>query len=302
MDSTQSQAAKTRGATPEDPTPEEKAETIGTDYALVLAGNVYDHWPGLENPIYDTETLRSELVTNFGYKSENIFYAENPTKLKVQQLLDQLQHHTFDKKNDRLFVYIAGHGYVKGNAGYMVTKDTQLPEVDPYLSSALNLSELRDTIDGLPVPHILVVLDVCYGGSFRDRKMLPPYTSENVDSPQPVDVEVSNKMQAASRIYIASGGMRQAFDGEPGRHSPFARTFLKTLRQYGGSEHLIDAGKLEGRGVWPLSASVFWNLRDPARRWRFRIYPKTERTACSRSGPGHCWSQRAPMLRPDCES
>ncbi len=53
-------------------------------------------------------------------------------------------------------------------------------------------------------------------------------------------------MKSVSRLYIASGGLRQAFDGQPGKHSPFARTFLKTLEKYGGSEHMIDMGKLDG--------------------------------------------------------
>jgi hypothetical protein len=105
---------------------------------------------------------------------------------------------------------------------------------------------LGDTVDRLGVPHILIVLDVCYGGSFKDRNHPSAYTTENLDTPQSSDVVIATKMKSASRLYIASGGLRQAYDGDPGRHSPFARVFLKTLREYGGQEHLIDLGKLDG--------------------------------------------------------
>lgn len=133
-----------------------------------------------------------------------------------------------------------------GGEGYLVTRETELPEVDPYLESGLNFSSFRSAVDRLTIAHILLVLDVCYGGYFKERKLLPAYTVENLDSPQSVDDEIVNKMKSTSRLYIASGGLRQAYDGEAGKHSPFARAFLKTLRQYGGKEQLIDMGKLDG--------------------------------------------------------
>lgn len=237
---------KVRGPQPEEPSATEQAEARGTDYALILAGNTYDHWPKLDNPIYDAQVLQSELIQNFGYSKENVIYQEDPTKRNVSDLLHKLRDLPFGK-NDRLLIYIAGHGYMNDvGAGFMVTRETELPAEDPYLYSGLNLAALRDEVDQLPVPHVLLVLDVCYGGTFKEHKLLPPYSSENLDTAPSVDVVVSNKMKVASRLYIASGGLRQAYDGDPGRHSPFARTFLKTLRQYGGREHVIDMGKLDG--------------------------------------------------------
>lgn len=236
---------KARGLQPE-PSATDQAQARGTDYALIFAANTYDHWPKLDNPIYDAETLQSELIQNFGYLKENVIYQKDPTKRNVSDLLHKLRERAFGK-NDRLLIYIAGHGYMNDvGAGFMVTRETELPAEDPYLYSGLNFAALRDEVDQLPVPHILLVLDVCYGGTFKEHKLLPPYSSENLDTAPTTDVVVSNKMKVASRLYIASGGLRQAYDGDPGRHSPFARSFLKTLRQYGGREHLIDMGKLDG--------------------------------------------------------
>jgi uncharacterized caspase-like protein len=237
---------ETRGFPSTRPSPAQQALARGTDYAVILAGDTYEHWPSLQNPIYDAKTLQQELIENYGYSKENIFYRENPTKRDIHDLLTELQHRAF-QKNDRLLIYVAGHGFMEDSGeGFIVTHETALPAIDPYLDSGLDLSRFRSTIDGLPVPHILLVLDVCYGGSFKDHKTMPEYTSANLDTPPTQASLIENKMKSVSRLYIASGGLRQAFDGAPGKHSPFARTFLKTLQQYGGPDHIIDMGKLDG--------------------------------------------------------
>ncbi len=239
-------AEKTRALAPAEPTVAEQTAARGTDYALILASDNYDHWPSLNNPIYDGQTLQKELVENYGYLKENIVYRENPTKTDILGALTEFKKREFGP-DDRLLIYVAGHGHVDDSGeGFLVTKETLLPAEDPYLESALDLSRLRDVINQLPVPHILVVLDTCYGGSFKEHKTLPSYISENLDSAPSLDSLIANKMKSPSRLYIASGGLRQAYDGQPGMHSPFARTFLKTLRQYGGQEHIIDMGKLDG--------------------------------------------------------
>jgi hypothetical protein len=193
--------------------------------------------------------------------------------------LADFQRRSFEK-NDRLFIYIAGHGYLNdAGGGFVVTRDTLLPAEDPYLDSGMSLSFLRDTVDQLKVPHILIVLDVCYGGIFKERKQLPPYSTENVDTPQGLDFVIANKMKSPSRLYIASGGLRQAFDGAPGTHSPFARTFLRTLRQYGGQEHLIDMGKLVGAvyGLCPHPYSGTFGSQEDGADFIFVPKPDAEK-------------------------
>lgn len=61
------QIHKMRGVEPDQPSVSEQAKSRGTDYALILAGDKYDHWPRLENPEYDAQTLQRELIQNFGY-------------------------------------------------------------------------------------------------------------------------------------------------------------------------------------------------------------------------------------------
>ena len=242
-----------RGMDVIEPPADEKPAERGTDYALILASDKYDHWPSLNNPIYDAQTLEQELVQNYDYAKQNIVYRENPTEDEIFDALSDLGKRTYGP-NDRLLIYVAGHGHITSSGlGFLVTRETQLPDEHPYLKSALALSSLRDVIDQLPVHHILVVFDTCYSGIFKERKAIPAYSSENLDTPPSIDSLVADKMKPVSRLYIASGGLRAAYDGEPGMHSPFARTFLKTLRQYGGQDHIIDMGKLDGavQGLCP---------------------------------------------------
>ncbi len=184
---------ETRGQGPREHLTAQQPVDRGTDYALILAGDTYDHWKRLNNPIYDAQTLQQELIQNFGYAKENIFYRENPTKRDIFELLASLQHRTFNK-NDRLFVYVAGHGHMEDSGeGFIVTRETALPAEDPYLDYRLALSRFRSTVDGLPVPHILLVLDVCYGGSFKDHKSSPEYTSESLDTPPSLDALIKTR-------------------------------------------------------------------------------------------------------------
>jgi hypothetical protein len=237
---------ETRGQGPRKPSAAQEAADRGTDYALILAGDTYDHWPKLSNPIYDARTLREELIQNFGYANENIIFRENPTEKDIYDGLKEFLHRSFGK-NDRLFIYVAGHGYMDDfGVGFLIVRDSLLPAEEPNHSPGLDLSRFRSMVFELPVPHILLVLDVCYGGSFKGHDSPPEYRVEHIDTPPSLDRLIANKMEHPSRFYIASGGLREAFDGQPGRHSPFARTFLKTLRDYGGPEHIIDMGKLDG--------------------------------------------------------
>jgi hypothetical protein len=120
-----------------------------------------------------------------------VIYLENPTKLKIRDQLTELQRRSFGK-NNRLLIYVAGHSYMDNSGeGFLVTRETELLADDPYLESGLDFSRFRSTVNQLPIRHILIVLDVCYGGTFKERKLTTPiYATENLDNPPPVDVEI----------------------------------------------------------------------------------------------------------------
>ena len=227
--------------------PEEQTSAVGKNYALILAGDKYDHWPKLANPGFDAQTLQKELEANYGYLPKDITFVQDPTRKDVAAALRYLHQVKFGK-NDRLLIFIAGHGdFTKlDSMGYLVTKDSETSEADPDHESFVDFGKLRDQIDTIPANHILVILDVCYGGTFDQQLHIPGLQGNVVDQPVSRDKVIDSKMQKKSRFYLTSGGVRSVNDGVPGEHSPFARAFLKTLRTYGGDQQLIDMGMLSG--------------------------------------------------------
>jgi len=239
-------SAPTRGVTV-DENSVGRDDDMGRDYALIITGNNYTFWPPLANPSKDGDTLRNELVQNYHFGRVDV--VSNPTKKDVRTALDVFRQMK-PEKGDRLLIYIAGHGFYDSmwDMGYLVLKESRLPSDDADHDTYLNYSEIRDYVDRLPFEHILLVLDVCYGGSFNSRAKPTHLDSSSVDNPAPLAELVRRKMEVRSRYYITSGGVRDSvLDGEPGKHSPFARAFLRTLRQYGGSEHLVDIGGIVGQ-------------------------------------------------------
>jgi hypothetical protein len=208
---------------------------------LIFAGDRYAHWDPLNNPIYDAEILKQELDTNYGYVPSDII--KNPSKIQVFTALEGLQDRKFSKQ-DRLLIYFAGHGDFnpKTGIGYLVSADTKTAADDSDRSSFTSFSDLRDMIDHLPVEHILVVLDVCFGGTF-DKAI----ADSRLRGDDPIDKQklIDRSMEGRSRMYLASGGVRAVNDGDPGRHSPFARSFLTILRHYGGSLGVVNMDEIK---------------------------------------------------------
>jgi hypothetical protein len=65
--------AKMRGPQPEEPTLPEQSESRGTDYALILAGDTYDRWPKLDNPIYDAQILHVNSSKTLAIRDKTSF-------------------------------------------------------------------------------------------------------------------------------------------------------------------------------------------------------------------------------------
>lgn len=216
----------------------------GKDYYLIFAGNQYAHWDPLNNPIYDAEILKQELDANYAYVPSDI--VKNPTKSQVRQALADLHSRKFSKQ-DRLLIYFAGHGDFDtvNSIGYLVSADTKTAADDIDRSSFTSFSDLRDMIDHLPVEHILVVLDVCYGGTFD--KTIADSRLRGEDDKIDKQKLIDRSMEGRSRMYLASGGVRAVNDGDPGRHSPFARSFLTILRHYGEALGVVNMDEIKAK-------------------------------------------------------
>lgn len=215
---------------------------MGRDYALIIVTDDYDHWGDLNNPINDGVTIAKELEETYGFQTEII---KNPTRTELYGVLRDYNKKAF-ADDDQLFVFIAGHGEFDEvfSEGYLVTKDSKLN--DDIKESYVSHSNLRTIINNIPCNHILLTMDVCFGGTFdpfvatgRGRMRTGSYYGD--DERQKF---IERKMKYDTRRYLTSGGKVYVPDGRPGHHSPFAARFLAALRNRGGDDAVVTFNEL----------------------------------------------------------
>lgn len=204
------------------------------DYALIFATDKYDNWRALVNPIFDGRTIANTLETTYGFKTELV---ENPTQ---SQVLDKLREYAEKKYGelDQLFVFFAGHGFYDDTfkEGFVVTRES-LPD-DPGRNSYLRHSVLRSTINNNPCHHIMLMMDVCFGGSF-DENMGTRSAEDEVYGASSQSEIILRKLKFRTRKYLTSGGKEYVSDGIAGRHSPFAKQFIEALQKGMGGDGIL---------------------------------------------------------------
>jgi len=213
------------------------------DYALLFATDNYDEWSDLTNPVNDARTIAKELKDNYGFEIDLVEnYSQDEVIIKIREYAGK----TYGEF-DQLFIFFAGHGQFDEllGQGYIVSKDSRLNDIAK--SSYISHSVLRNAIDNIPNQHILLAMDVCYGGSF-DPLIARSGSRGGNDLYNEVGLSeyISRRLKFKTRKYITSGGLQYVPDGRPGMHSPFASKILEGLRSYGGRDNIITLPELVG--------------------------------------------------------
>ena len=131
------------------------------DYALLFCTDKYDHWTDLVNPVDDAHAIAKELREKYGFIVEIV---ENPELEDVWNKLREYNEKKFSPQ-DQLMVFFAGHGHYDDTfgEGYVVAKNSL--SNDPSRNTYLSHNRLRGVIDNIPCNHILLTMDVCFGGT-----------------------------------------------------------------------------------------------------------------------------------------
>jgi hypothetical protein len=209
------------------------------DYALIFATDKYDSWKGLVNPIFDARTIAENVKKIYGFETEVV---ENPNQ---SQVLDKLREYAEKKYGelDQLFIFIAGHGFYDETfkEGFVVTRES-LPD-DPGRNSYLRHSVLRSTINNNPCPHIFLVMDVCFGGTFDDNVATRAMDDDTYKAPSQSEI-IMRKLKFKTRKYLTSGGKEYVSDGIVGKHSPFAKQFIEALEKGMGGDGILTISEM----------------------------------------------------------
>jgi hypothetical protein len=101
---------------------------------------------------------------------------------------------------------------------------------DPGFDGYLSHGDLEAYFKAIKANHKLLILDVCYGGSF-DQNKIAAMKAGGPDESLPKDKFISQHLKMSSAEFLASGKLQKVSDGQPGEHSPFAREILRSLRK-----------------------------------------------------------------------
>jgi hypothetical protein len=212
----------------------------GTTYALMFATNVYDSYSDLVNPVLDARTIAMELEESYGVKSEVIV---NPSLSETAAIIREYASSNY-LPEDNLMVFFAGHGIYDEvfREGYVISRDSKMDDLGK--TSYLSHSNLRTMINNIDCPHIFLVMDVCFGGTF-DPQLAATHRGAAVQYADiSTDEFVKRKLKYKTRLYLTSGGKEYVPDGRPGFHSPFARRFIESLRHYGGEDGVLTTSEI----------------------------------------------------------
>jgi len=209
---------------------DERAKRQGRDIALLFATQDYDdpYWNNdkvhLSNPIGDATAVADVLKSQYGFET---MLVKNPT---TDELLDQLQklHAQQYSEDDQLLIYIAGHGELASSIGYVVTKDARSPHDDHVYKTYVSTSNVRTLLTTLECRHVLVVLDICFGGSIEFGHSFTMRGKEKSVSRDQRDKYIVKKLRSKSCLCITPGDGPTS-DGEPGKHSPFCQSLIDIL-------------------------------------------------------------------------
>lgn len=202
------------------------------DVAVIIGNKNYKAIPGVPDIDYadrDARIMKEYLQRTFGFKPENIIYAEDATFAKFNEIFGSERNprgrlYNFIKENvSEVFIYYVGHG-----APDIDTKDAYFVPVDAnpqfITSNGYRLETFYNNLSRLPAKRITVVLDACFSGNsgkgliFKNISPLVLQVKKDIKTPVNAVIMTSAAMDQVSTWYPEK------------RHSLFTYYFLKGIQ------------------------------------------------------------------------
>ena len=234
-----------------------RAALYRESHAVVIGIDDYAKWPKLRYAVNDARGIKELLMRKYGFKPENVhsLFNQEATRQNILSLLgDKLAESV--KKEDRVFIFFAGHGATRHlpsgrDLGYIVPVEA---DVSSYQGQAISMSNFQDIAEAIPAKHVFFVMDSCYSGLALTRGG-GRAGSENFLR------EVSRR--SARQMLTAGGADQQVADGGPNGHSVFTWTLMQALEGSADLNHdgVITATELASY-TGPVVSSL--SLQTPA--------------------------------------
>jgi len=202
------------------------AATVTTGYekswAIVIGIDDYAKWPKLEYASRDAQAVADTLTGQFGFPSSQVIVLKNREATR-NNILAAFHDRLADgrtQKNDRVFVFFAGHGATRQLAsgrdlGYIIPVDSDPKE---FATDAIAMTDVQNIAESLQAKHVLFVMDACYSGLglTRGGASSSSFLRENA-------------RRTARQMLTAGGADQQVADSGPNGHSVFTWVLLQAL-------------------------------------------------------------------------
>jgi peptidoglycan/xylan/chitin deacetylase (PgdA/CDA1 family)/TolA-binding protein len=226
------------GAASNAPATAASAAGYSDSWAIVVGIDDYARWPKLQYAVRDARAIRETLIGKFGFAPAHVVSLENAEATRAGILAafhDKLAHAGM-KKNDRLFVFFAGHGATRQlssgrDLGYIVPVDS---DPNQLATDAIPMTELQNIAESVTAKHALFVMDACYSGLGLTRG------AGNANFLR------DNGKRIGRQMLTAGGADQLVADGGPNGHSVFTWALLQGLGGKGdlNGDGLITATEL----------------------------------------------------------
>jgi peptidoglycan/xylan/chitin deacetylase (PgdA/CDA1 family)/uncharacterized caspase-like protein len=218
-------------------------------WAVIIGIDEYTQWPRLSYAGNDARAMRDLLIQKYNFKPENVTTLLNheATRDRILSAIgDTLADPTKVVREDRVFVFFAGHGATRrlpnGRAlGYIVPVDADLAN---YQSQAISMSNFQDMSESIPAKHVFFMTDACYSGLAATRGGAQSYLQEVTK-------------RSARQVLTAGGSDEEVADNGPDGHSIFTWTVMQGLdgRADLNNDGFITASELASY-VGPIVSSL----------------------------------------------
>jgi peptidoglycan/xylan/chitin deacetylase (PgdA/CDA1 family)/tetratricopeptide (TPR) repeat protein len=194
-------------------------------WAAIIGIDDYQKWPKLRYAANDATAMRDILVQKYQFKPQNVFLLLNgqATRENILSLIgDKLANPDMVKREDRVFVFYAGHGATRKlpsgrDLGYIIPVDADLQN---YQGKAISMTNFQDIAEAVPAKHLLFVMDSCYSGLALVRGGGIAHSTNYLQ-------EITRR--TAREMFTAGGADEQVADNGPNGHSIFTWTLLQAL-------------------------------------------------------------------------
>jgi peptidoglycan/xylan/chitin deacetylase (PgdA/CDA1 family) len=216
-------------------------------WAIVIGIDDYAKWPKLQYAARDAQAIRETLIQKFSFATDHVVSLTNQqaTRAGILGAFHEKLAHSGMKKNDRLFVFFAGHGATRQlssgrDLGYIIPVDSDPNQI---ATDAIPMTEIAKHCrepDRQTRP-------VCDG---RLLQRPGPYTRWR----QAGNFLRDNAKRLGRQMLTAGGADQLVADGGPNGHSVFTWTLLQGLEGKGdlNGDGIITATELAAY-VAPLS-------------------------------------------------